>query len=142
MVHRSVNPTVETAFRTHYPAPRLSRYRLVRFSPSWPLKPNAAISVRPTRRSLGRIVGYVDLCGLPLSEASPSHQSFPSKAAAQPQVSGHTLRAVSTTNSNLRHCWSSVSRLPSSLLANPHCGLSASCSIGTYLLVSSIRRSN
>src|SRR5262245_21366164 len=42
-----------------------------------------------------------------------------------------TLRAVSTTSSSLRHCSSSVSRLPTAVDAKPHWGLRARFSIGT-----------
>lgn len=42
-----------------------------------------------------------------------------------------TLRAVATTSSSLRHCSSSVSRLPAAVEAKPHWGLRARCSIGT-----------
>src|SRR5438128_3782462 len=49
-----------------------------------------------------------------------------------------TLRTVSTTSFNLAHCWSSVMRLPSEVEANPHCGLSARLSSGTYLEASLI----
>ena len=41
-----------------------------------------------------------------------------------------TSRATSTHRRSFAHCCSSVSRLPSSVLAKPHCGLSASCSSG------------
>src|SRR5215510_10250161 len=51
----------------------------------------------------------------------------------------HTLLAVSTTNLSLRHCSSSVSRLPSIVEAKPHWGLRARFSSGTYLLASSMR---
>src|SRR5262249_37807373 len=37
--------------------------------------------------------------------------------------SPHTFRATSTTRASLAHCSSSVSELPSSVLAKPHCGL-------------------
>ena len=43
------------------------------------------------------------------------------RAGYQPHIS----RAVSTTNSILRHCCSSVRRLPAAVDANPHCGLNA-----------------
>src|SRR5262249_40077585 len=49
-----------------------------------------------------------------------------------------TLRAVSTTSSILRHCSSSVSRLPAAVDAKPHCGLRARFSIGTYRAASLI----
>jgi hypothetical protein len=42
-----------------------------------------------------------------------------------------TWRAVWTTSFNLAHCSSSVSRFPSMVEANPHCGLSARFSSGT-----------
>ena len=42
----------------------------------------------------------------------------------------HTLRAVSSMTSSLRHCSSSVRRLPAIPEAKPHCGLSASWSSG------------
>jgi hypothetical protein len=41
------------------------------------------------------------------------------------------LRAVATTSSSLRHCSSSVSRLPAGVDAKPHWGLRARFSIGT-----------
>src|SRR5262244_4263514 len=46
----------------------------------------------------------------------------------------HTLLAVSTTILSLRHCSSSVRRLPSIVEANPHWGLRARFSRGTCLL--------
>src|SRR5215470_7420736 len=52
----------------------------------------------------------------------------------------HTSRAVSTIIPSLAHCSSSASTLPSSVDANPHCGLRQSCSSDTYLVASSIRR--
>src|SRR5579862_7418473 len=64
------------------------------------------------------------------------------KDAAQPTQLyefPHTCRAAFTTRSSLLHCSSSVSRFPSMVDANPHCGLSARYSRGTYLVASSIR---
>src|SRR6267142_1304258 len=55
--------------------------------------------------------------------------------APQPQ----TCRAVAATSFSLDHCWSSLSRFPSAVEANPHCGLSARFSRGTYFDASSIR---
>ncbi len=52
----------------------------------------------------------------------------------------HTSFATSTTNRNFANCSSSVRRLPSVELANPHCGLSESWSMSTYLEASSMRR--
>ena len=49
------------------------------------------------------------------------------KTAAQFQA----RRAVSTTNRNFAHWSSSVSKFPSIVEANPHCGLSARFSSGT-----------
>jgi hypothetical protein len=43
----------------------------------------------------------------------------------------HTSSAISTVSASLAHCSSSLSALPSSVLANPHCGLRQSCSSGT-----------
>src|SRR5947207_11782518 len=51
----------------------------------------------------------------------------------------HTRPAVSTTSFSLAHWLSSVIRLPSAVAANPHCGLSARFSMGTYRAASSIR---
>ena len=48
-------------------------------------------------------------------------------------------RATSTTSCILRHCSSSLRRLPSKVDANPHCGLRARLSRGTYRLASSMR---
>src|ERR1051326_7712952 len=44
---------------------------------------------------------------------SPTLRSLP-----YPQIS----EASSTMRESLAHCWSSVRRLPSSVLAKPHCG--------------------
>src|SRR5579871_272960 len=52
----------------------------------------------------------------------------------------HTSRATSTTKRSFAHCSSSLSTLPSSVEANPHCGDSASCSSATYFVASSMRR--
>src|SRR6185503_3953599 len=54
----------------------------------------------------------------------------------------HTSRATSTQSCSLAHCSSWVSVLPSSVLAKPHCGDSASCSSGRYFAASSMRRFN
>ena len=51
-----------------------------------------------------------------------------------------TSRATSMHRRSFAHCSSSVSRLPSSVLAKPHCGDSASCSSGRYFAASSMRR--
>src|SRR5215471_7713440 len=59
--------------------------------------------------------------------ASKFYTSLPAEAAS----SGQTLRAVSTTNRNLAHWSSSVSRFPSAVDAKPHCGLRARFSRGT-----------
>ncbi len=56
----------------------------------------------------------------------------------QPQ----TLRATPATSRSFAHCSSSVSRLPSAIEANPHCGLSASRSSGTTFAASSRRRAS
>jgi len=46
------------------------------------------------------------------------------RARVYPQTSS----AISTMRESLAHCWSSVKRLPSSVLAKPHCGLRQSWS--------------
>src|SRR5262249_32377641 len=51
-----------------------------------------------------------------------------------------TSRATSTRSRSFAHCSSSVSTLPSSVEANPHCGESASWSSATYFVASSMRR--
>src|SRR5699024_6127561 len=56
--------------------------------------------------------------------------------AAQPQTSW----AVSTTSSSFFHCWSWVRALPSTVEEKPHCGERHSCSSGTNLPASSMRR--
>ena len=58
------------------------------------------------------------------------------RTGAQPQTSA----AVSTTSRSLAACSSAVSALPSTVEEKPHCGDRQSCSSGTYLLASSIRR--
>src|SRR5262249_21811272 len=63
----------------------------------------------------------------------------------RPQPSGlvphpHTSRAVSTTRRSSRTSSSNEILLPGAPLANPHCGLSASCSSGQKRAASSIRR--
>src|SRR5699024_3895494 len=50
-----------------------------------------------------------------------------------------TSSATSLTSLSLSHCCSSVRILPSSVEANPHCGLTHSRSSGTYFDASSIR---
>src|SRR5215469_7849197 len=52
----------------------------------------------------------------------------------------HTSSAISTTSRIWAHCCASVSTLPSSVEAKPHCGLSAICSIGMNFAASSSRR--
>ena len=52
----------------------------------------------------------------------------------------HTARAVSATTRSLRAWSSGPMRLPSSVDAKPHCGLSASRASGTCFAASSIRR--
>src|ERR1700735_2908354 len=51
-----------------------------------------------------------------------------------------TRLAVSTTSLSLAHCSSSVSKFPSMVDANPHCGLSARFSIGKWRPACSILR--
>src|SRR5690348_639886 len=51
-----------------------------------------------------------------------------------------TSSAISTTSRIFAHCCASVSTLPSSVEAKPHCGLSAICSIGMNFAASSSRR--
>src|SRR5215510_1903542 len=55
---------------------------------------------------------------------------------AEPQTS----RAVSTTRRSLSISPATSIAFPPMPLENPHCGLNASCSSGTYLLASSMRR--
>src|SRR6201999_431833 len=52
----------------------------------------------------------------------------------------HTSCATSTARRSLAHCSSSVRMLPSSVEANPHCGDSASWSMGANLEASSSLR--
>src|SRR5581483_9020525 len=52
----------------------------------------------------------------------------------------HTSLAMSTIMASLAHCCSSVSTLPSSVEAKPHCGDRQSWSRGAYLAASSRRR--
>src|ERR1700731_2121707 len=52
----------------------------------------------------------------------------------------HTSRATSMTRRNLAFSSSIESALPSTVEEKPHCGLRHSCSSGTYLAASSIRR--
>src|SRR5712692_1852014 len=75
-------------------------------APSVPGKPRAG---RRSRGMVGRLTGQLQTFQL------------------------QTFRAVSTTSSSLRRWSSQDKRLPSRLEANPHCGLSARFSSGTYL---------
>src|SRR5260370_21374026 len=52
----------------------------------------------------------------------------------------HTSRATSTQRPSLAHCSSSANRLPSSVLAKPHCGERQSCSRAANFAASSMRR--
>src|SRR5699024_4434795 len=61
------------------------------------------------------------------SSCSPTHQS--------PQTSS----ATSFTKRSLSHCSFSVKLLPSSVEANPHCGLTHNLSLSMYFAASSIR---
>ena len=61
-------------------------------------------------------------------------------SAAAGRPTPHTSSATSTIIRNFAHCSSSVSVLPSSVEAKPHCGDSASCSSGTNFAASSMRR--
>lgn len=51
----------------------------------------------------------------------------------------HTSLAILCTNAILAHCSSSVSLLPISQDAKPHCGLRQSCSKGMYFAASCMR---
>src|SRR5262249_14597146 len=51
-----------------------------------------------------------------------------------------TSSAVSITRRSFERCASTAILLPCTVLENPHCGESASCSSGTYLAASSMRR--
>src|SRR5262249_23622857 len=59
-----------------------------------------------------------------------------SLAHARPHISS----ATSTIILSFAHCSSSARILPSSVEAKPHCGDRQSCSSGTYLAASSMRR--
>src|SRR5580692_8087474 len=62
------------------------------------------------------------------------------RSCVAPYTPPHTSRATSTHKRSFAHCCSSVSRLPCSVEANPHCGDSANCSSGRYFAAASIRR--
>src|SRR5208337_1621703 len=65
------------------------------------------------------------------------HASSPVATRAIFAVQPQTRRAVSTTNFSFAHWRPSVIRLPSAVEANPHWGLSARFSRGTYRHASS-----
>src|SRR5919205_2300553 len=65
-----------------------------------------------------------------------STRRSPDQSATPP----HTSVAVSTTSRSFCTCTSREISLPCTVLENPHCGDNASCSSGTSLAASSMRR--
>ncbi len=77
-------------------------------------KPLAHVVDKFRRPHKASDMGGLDMVRVGLHRCDPKEYLY-----ARPQISS----ATSTTNASFAHCSSSVSRLPSSVLAKPHCGL-------------------